>query len=443
MIAPQKVATPCPYCRAVVPVEIHSIIDVGQNPPLKNQFLAGRLNAATCPSCRRTFQVGGALLYHDGSKQFLGIYLPHEINLANKDRQRIIGDLNRRLMDSLPPDQRRAYLFQPKEFITLNGLIEAILAADGITPEMQRAQRQRMQLLETIMRSATSIEALQAAAKEYDQQLDREFFELIAGMAEQSAADGDTQSANLLAMLYQQMLPMTSFGAKIVAQQQMISRINERTTREELLEMILASDEDQVRAIALVGRPLLDYNFFQKLTGRIERAQTTGDGDAVQRLTALREDLLALIAEIDQYNRQMFDQAVAFLRELLQAPDPATALMENLERVDDVFVQVLETNYQAAMQRGNQPMAERLQALLEVLMQQMRQEQPSEVQLLNELLAADFPAGARALLAERKAEMTPKVLDMMLEVAGLMEAQGQAEPARRLRDVHGLAVLMG
>ena len=434
MIAAQKVTTSCPYCRASVPVEIHSIIDVGQNPDLKGQFLSGRLNSATCPNCRRTFQMGGALLYHDGSKDFLGIFLPHEINLANKDRQRLIGDLNRRLVDSLLPEQRRAYLFQPKEFITLNGMVEAILAADGITPEMQRAQRERMQLLETILRGATSADALQAMAKEYDA--------MLAAMVEQYAAEGDTQSANMFAALYQQILPQTSFGDKARAQQEAVGQINQQTTREQLLNMIVAAEDDQLEAYVMAGRPLIDYGFYQELTGRIETAQAAGDTATAQRLTSLRERILALTSQLDQASRQMLEEASTFLRDLLQAPDPQTLLQENWDRVDDAFMQVLEMNLEAAMQRGNRPVANRLNAIMQTIMQQMQSAQPPEVQFINELLTTEYPSGTRKLLVERRAELTPDFLAALDEVAGMMEQQGQAEVAKRLRDVRGQAALV-
>ena len=442
MIAAQKVTTSCPYCRASVPVEIHSIIDVGQNPDLKGQFLSGRLNSATCPNCRRTFQMGGALLYHDGSKDFLGIFLPHEINLANKDRQRLIGDLNRRLVDSLLPEQRRAYLFQPKEFITLNGMVEAILAADGITPEMQRAQRERMQLLETILRGATSADALQAMAKEYDAKLDLNFFTMLAAMVEQYAAEGDTQSANMFAALYQQILPQTSFGDKARAQQEAVGQINQQTTREQLLNMIVAAEDDQLEAYVMAGRPLIDYGFYQELTGRIETAQAAGDTATAQRLTSLRERILALTAQLDQASRQMLEEASTFLRDLLQAPDPQTLLQENWDRVDDAFMQVLEMNLEAAMQRGNRPVANRLNAIMQTIMQQMQSAQPPEVQFINELLTTEYPSGTRKLLVERRAELTPDFLAALDEVAGMMVQQGQAEVAKRLRDVRGQAALV-
>lgn len=442
MIAPQKIATPCPYCRATVPVEIHSIVDVGQNPNLKGQFLSGRLNSATCPNCRRSFQVGGALLYHDGSKEFLGIFLPHEINLANKDRQRLIGDLNRRLMDSLPPEQRRAYLFQPKEFITLNGMVEAILAADGITPEMQRAQRERMQLLETILRGASSADALQSLAKEFDAKLDFEFFSMLAAMVEQYGADGDTQSANVFAALYQQLLAFTSFGARARAQQEAIGQINQRTTSAELLNMIVAGSDDQLDAFVAAGRPLIDYGFYQNLTGRIEAAQAAGDSATAQRLTSLRDRILALTAQIDEASRQMLEEANNFLLEVLQAPDPQATLAENWERVDDAFMHVLEMNLQAATQRGNRPVANRLNAIMQIIMQQMQSAQPPEVQFINELLTVEYPSGTRKLLASRRAELTPEFLDALDEVAGMMEQQGQAEVAKRLRDIRGQAALV-
>ena len=265
---------------------------------------------------------------------------------------------------------------------------------------------------------------------------------MLAAMVEQYAAEGDTQSANMFAALYQQILPQTSFGDKARAQQEAVGQINQQTTREQLLNMIVAAEDDQLEAYVMAGRPLIDYGFYQELTGRIETAQAAGDTATAQRLTSLRERILALTAQLDQASRQMLEEASTFLRDLLQAPDPQTLLQENWDRVDDAFMQVLEMNLEAAMQRGNRPVANRLNAIMQTIMQQMQSAQPPEVQFINELLTTEYPSGTRKLLVERRAELTPDFLAALDEVAGMMEQQGQAEVAKRLRDVRGQAALV-
>ena len=171
-------------------------------------------------------------------------------------------------------------------------------------------------------------------------------------------------------------------------------------------------------------------------------AQAAGDTATAQRLTSLRDRILALTAQIDEASRQMLEEANNFLLEVLQAPDPQATLAENWERVDDAFMHVLEMNLQAATQRGNRPVANRLNAIMQIIMQQMQSAQPPEVQFINELLTVEYPSGTRKLLASRRAELTPEFLDALDEVAGMMEQQGQAEVAKRLRDIRGQAALV-
>ncbi len=70
-----------------------------------------------------------------------------ELSISTPERERVIGDLTRRLTDNIPQEQRRAYLLTPKQALTMPGMIDMILDADGITAEMRDAQRQKMQVL--------------------------------------------------------------------------------------------------------------------------------------------------------------------------------------------------------------------------------------------------------------------------------------------------------
>ena len=55
----------------------------------------------------------------------------------------LIGKMINQVTESLPPEQRKAYLFQPQTTLTMQGMLERILEADGISKEEIEAQRAR------------------------------------------------------------------------------------------------------------------------------------------------------------------------------------------------------------------------------------------------------------------------------------------------------------
>ena len=87
-------------------------------------------------------------------------------------------------------------------------------------------------------------------------------------------------------------------------------------------------------------------------------------------------------------------------------------------------------------------MANRLNAIMQLIMEQMQSAQPPEVQFINELLSVEYPGGTRKLLTARREELTPDFLAALERVADLMEQQGQPEVGKRLRDIRGQAALV-
>jgi hypothetical protein len=150
---PTQEVTPitCPQCHTPYTTPVTSIIDVGQDPSLKNTLLSGQLNISQCPSCGYNGPLNLPLCYHDPEKELALILVPSELALPHLEEQKIIGDLSNRLMNELPPEQRKAYLFTPQTFLTQESFIKAILAADGITEEMIQAQEAKMALLNQLL----------------------------------------------------------------------------------------------------------------------------------------------------------------------------------------------------------------------------------------------------------------------------------------------------
>jgi hypothetical protein len=52
------------------------------------------------------------------------------------EQERMIGPLITQVTNRLAPEKRKGYLLRPQSFFTYQSLIERILGADGITPEM-------------------------------------------------------------------------------------------------------------------------------------------------------------------------------------------------------------------------------------------------------------------------------------------------------------------
>src|SRR5688572_24545012 len=124
----------CPNCRTRFAAEVHQIIDVGQRPELKQMVMSGYLNVAVCPNCRAATQVSAPVLYHDPEHELFMVYMPMELNMNQVDRERMIGQLVKQAMDSLPADKRRGYMLNPQNIISMQTFMEKVLETEGITP---------------------------------------------------------------------------------------------------------------------------------------------------------------------------------------------------------------------------------------------------------------------------------------------------------------------
>ena len=110
------------------------------------------------------------ILYHDPAHDMALVLMPHDLHLHNNDQQKLIGDLTNALLNSLPPEQRKGYLLNPKIFFTMQSLVNAVLQAEGITPEMIERQQSKVHLIDQLLR-APDEEALRKLVKEHDAEL--------------------------------------------------------------------------------------------------------------------------------------------------------------------------------------------------------------------------------------------------------------------------------
>jgi hypothetical protein len=431
----------CPNCRQPIMADIDQLFDVGQDPTTKQKILSGAFNIASCPNCGFNGMIATPLVYHDSSKELLLTYFPPELALPINEQERIIGPLITRVTNSLPQEKRKAYLFQPQAMLTMQTMVERILAADGITKEMIQAQQERMNLLQRLINA--SDETITEATSKEDSIFDSDFFNLLNRLIEASAANGDKESAKRLSELQKKLLANTTFGKQIQEQSkdveaaiQALQSAGKSLTREKLLDMVIkAPNETQLSVIASLARPGMDYEFFKLLSDKIDRARADGR----ERLIKLRERLLEMTQAIDKQMEERLLQVRRNINTIVQAKDIKEMMAQNLALVDEFFVQVFNEEMEAARKAGDLEKIGKLKQVEEVV--DKASTPPPEVALIQELLEAAVPdQELQNKLEEHKKEITHEFMDILSSLLVRTEAGEDAELKSRMNKVFSAAL---
>ncbi len=444
----QTIPVTCPRCRHRFLAPVKAIIDVGLEPADKVRLLSGQLNIAACPQCGSAGMLNTPLVYHDPGKALFFVFLPPELSLPEAEQQRIIGSLTQQVMSTLPAERRKGYLFNPRTFLSLDGMLTAILEADGITPEMLEAQQARVRLLEQLL-AASDSDARRALVDAQPELVDYEFFELLAANTELAhSSEQRQQMAQALTQLRDELLEWTTVGKEVAGRQRAIDALGDGITREGLLDRLIeaaqAEDDIAVETMVAVARPAIDYVFYQQLTEKIEQAEAKGQLDLARILRALRERILDLTQELDEQVRQAAEQATRRLQKLLQAEDLEAAVKEELPQIQDLglFLSVLAANVQAAEEANRSQVLDRLRNVSELIFRAIEEASPPEIKLINRLLGAEYPDGTRALLQEQRAHVDDNLLELMQLMQAEMAQSDRSELAKRLEQIHSQAQAM-
>jgi predicted Zn-dependent protease with MMP-like domain len=413
----------CPRCRQPVMAEVEQLFDVTSDPGAKQRLLSNVVNRVACPYCGYDGTLATPLVYHDASKELLLTYFPAEIGLPINEQEKLIGPLIKQVVDRLPPEKRKAYLLSPQSHLTYQSFIERILAADGITPEMLRAQQERIELLERLL-SASSADVRTEIIKQNATKIDEAFFALFSRLMQSAMASGQQQVAQQMAGLQEQLLKETEYGRKlqasvgeIEAAARSLQEAGQGLTREKLLDIMLAAPNDnRLRALVSMARPGMDYIFFQTLTERIDKAE----GEVKARLEEMREKLLDMVNQVDLQIQERIKQAEAFLEQLLQAPDIRQATQQNLEQFDQAVVEALNNMLRAAERDKDAARMEKLKQVVEVLNEASAP--PPEFALIEQFLGARNEQELEKMIAEYETEITPQFLDAVASLVMQMES---------------------
>jgi hypothetical protein len=425
----------CPNCRAPFTAPVLQVINAQENPEAKSRLLSGQLNVIVCPHCGFQGVLNAPFLYHDAELELALVYMPMELGTSDVERQKAIGDLTKQLMQSLPPEARKGYLFQPRTFFTVQGLVDALLEADEATRNLVEAQQRKLELLDQLrqLNPQDSLATAQFVGAN-DDELDGAFFRLLDIVIDIEESRGDTVAGAKLAQHRDNLLEKSATGRRLKAQQAAIEALAADPTRETLIEQLMSAEHQAVReALVTVGRQMLDYGFFQALTARIDAAEAAGDEDARERLIALRKEIQDIRDQVDAMALAVLDARARLLRDLMVAANARELLMRHVLEIDDAFLGVLATNIRQAESEGRRDLVEKLRNIGDMAIQVLNEFAPPEIQLINRLASAENNEQVHQLLEGERGRLDQDFLQLVEQASQDLEQAGRQENAERLR----------
>lgn len=408
----------CPNCKQPIMAEVQQLFDVAEDPSAKPKLLSGMSNFIQCQACGYQGALATPIVYHDLDKELLFTFVPGDVGLPHDEQERVLGNMINQVVDHLPAEKRKAYLFTPQAHLSMQSLVEHVLEADGITKEMIKAQQEKLDFLQRLSTTSDEDSRLKIV-KEKENLVDADLFNILTRLLETAAATGDQESARQLEEIQIILLENTEFGRQIKQQSEEVQaavvslqEAGQELTREKLVDlMIQAPNETRLSALVSLARPGLDYQFYQILSQRIDEASA----EEQERLSALREHLLELSDQIDAQIDLRVKQARQLLDQILQSEDMDQAIQQSAPQIDEFFLQAVQESLDVARKNGDIEISAKLNQIEELIRQASAQ--PAEIEFLEELLEAKDEATRQELLESNQEKITPEFFQML---SGLM-----------------------
>jgi hypothetical protein len=431
----------CPQCGAPQAAQVEQIIDVARDPAAKARLLQGRWNMFECPACHFQGGMVSPLVYHDPLKELLLTFVPPELRMAPMEQERVLGKLTQLVVQSLPAELRKGYLLRPQTMLTLQGLVERILEADGITREMLEAQRAKTGLARELIDMDPA--ARPAFIAQNDSKIDADVLSLLGAFGRTASGQGDEALAAKIFQAREDVLRLSAAGKRALAQKADFDQaahdlegLGERVTLDALVQLVASAPSlDRVSGLCSLAWQAMDYNFFQRLTERVEKSA----GAEKERLEAIRARALEEIQRIQNAVQSEMSQSVGLLQSILQAPDMDRAIEEVLPDLNDLFFAILEANLESARKDGKADIVQRLEEVKAKIMAALEKALPPEIRLLRDLVQAETDQAAETLLQSRSAEISDDLLAAMQTTAQDLRSQEKLALAERLEQLRAKA----
>jgi hypothetical protein len=383
------------------------------------------------------------IVYHDPSKELLLTFFPPELGLPVNEQEKQIGPLINQVVNALPAEKRKGYLFQPQTMFTYQTLIDRVLEADGITKEMIEAQQKRVGLIQRLLTTPKPEDRSTIIAQE-GALVDGSLFAILSTLIESSSMQGDEKAAELLNQIQQQLLNETEIGKTLLAQSQetqaalKVLQDASKTglTREILLDTLMGLRSDSsLTTVVSLARNGLDYQFFQLLSEKIDNEIP----EKKQALIDLRDKLLNLTREIDAELQKRLGEGAKLLYSILAEENLDEAVKKHLPEMDEFFTQALQSEFELAHQKGDLARIEKIQKVISIV--EKESAPPPEIELIQKLLDATDDPSRSKILEENSAMITDQLLTAINSIITEGEARKQSpELIESLRAVYQLAL---
>lgn len=408
----------------MITANVEQLFDVTADPGAKQRLLGGVSNVARCPHCGYEGRLATPIVYHDADKELLLTYFPPELGMPINEQEKLVGPMINQITDRLPPEKRKAYLLKPVSNLTFESMMETILGKDGITPEMIKAQQERLNLIDRLLQ-ASSAEVRNEIIKQNEQLFDEQFFALFSRLAQAGAGSGQEQLAKQMGEVQKQLLTETAYGrqlqesvGELEAAAKSLQEAGKELTREKLLDIVLQAPNDARRkALVSLARNGMDYVFFQNLTEKIDKSS----GDEKTKLEDIRQKLLDYVNDIDKQLEERYKGAQDLVEKILAQDDVAKATHENLESFTQDAVDIVQTMLRQASEKNDYARMGKLQKMVEIL--QEASAPPPEVAFIEQLLDTPDAAAVEKMLTENESMVT----DTFMETFGGLMAQINAQ----------------
>lgn len=439
----------CPNCGFQSQSRVTTIIDPAHNPEAKQRLIAGQLNVVQCPNCGQPNTISTPIVYHDASKELLITFVPAQLGMSEQDADKFVGILTREVTDALDSKLIKGYIFQPRRSLTMQGLIEQVLEADGVSREELEGQKERSRLVQTFIQSEP--DAYPALVQEHDSKLDEQFFQIMSIVAQRYLQEGREDIAEHVLVVQEKIAELSTFGKELLArtaQQEQIVReaaqtldnFQTRPTPADLIALVKPhiNDVDRLQAYVGLARPLFDYAFFEALTEEINQAAATER----PQLEGLRDNILQLTKVVDEQAEMQLQAAANVLRQILTAGDDdaiQNMIQANINAIDDTFMTVLELNIREAERQGDIAASARMKSIREKVIEALQSRMRPEVRFINELMMAESQSTAREMLEKHAAQFGNVLLETFDTLREVIEAQGETQVVERLDTLKAMA----
>ena len=352
----------CANCQTAFEETAQTIVD-GEDIELKAAILQDELNALDCPHCQTSVQPLTPIYYYDLSKKLVLILLPEELALSEEEKQGTIAELTQNAIHNIAKKRRKRWLREPQIFTSYVAMTEAILTADGITPEILTLQQERARLIEEFMPLSHGT-MFDAKVKEHEAELDTTFFGILATYMQAAQMQGDEERTKIFLDLRTRLSRSSPERKAIIAEIDAQLGLTIVQDQADLLEKLQATQSKAERkTLIAAGFDHLDDEFFQLLTDKFDRAARTNDSTVELFNQQLRDDILELKTIHENESRVALEKAEALFKEVIQADAPDQVLKQKVANIEETFFFVLGTNIAKARQQGQDGAAQALELI--------------------------------------------------------------------------------